>query len=272
MTKASLSLERSTRSVGALIHGVDLSQPLDDQTVASIRKALIAHGVVFFRNQELSTKQFEDFAERFGKPTLPNSGIIPPLAGSRWTAEVRKEEGRTRNVGGSWHTDQVYRADPSWGTMLLCRELPSTGGDTLFASMAAVFERLSPGLQRTLETLKAVHSNANVQARMQTGRVPEPDVIHPVVIRHPESGRRILYVSPSYTQRFEGWTEEESRPLLKYLYDFAQQPEFFMRWKWAEGSVAFWDNYQTWHFAVNDYEAGERLMHRIVVNGTPFER
>ena len=97
-------------------------------------------------------------------------------------------------------------------------------------------------------------------------------MIHPVVIRHPESGRKILYVSPAYTQRFEGWTEEESRPLLQYLYQHAQHPEFFMRWKWEVGSLAFWDNYQTWHFAVNDYAAGERLLHRIVVNGPPFDR
>ena len=267
-----IRIERMTPSVGALIHGVDLSAELAPDTVRSIRQAIIDHGVVFFRDQELDAAQYEGFAALFGEPTLPNSGIIPPLAGARWIAEVRKEEGRTRNVGGSWHTDQVYREKPSWGTMLLCRELPASGGDTLFASMAAAWERLSDGLKKTLESLRAVHSNAGVQARMNTGRTPDPDVTHPVVIRHPESGRRILYVSPGYTQRFEGWTEEESRPLLDYLFRHAQHPEFFMRWHWQPGSLAFWDNYQTWHFAVNDYAAGERLMHRIVVNGPPFER
>ena len=271
-TATRLRIERMTPSVGALIHGVDLSEPLDDAAVATIRGALVDHGVIFFRDQSLTSEQYEAFAARFGEPTLPNSGIIPPLPGARWIAEVRKEEGRTRNVGGSWHTDQVYRPDPSWGTMLLCRQLPPTGGDTLFASMAAAYDRLSDGLKKTLESLRAVHSNVNVQARMNTGRAPDPDVLHPVVIRHPESGRKILYVSPSYTQRFEGWTEEESRPLLQHLYQHSQHPEFFMRWKWAEGSIAFWDNYQTWHFAVNDYAAGERVMHRIVVNGPPFER
>jgi taurine dioxygenase len=271
-TATRVRIERVTPAVGALVHGVDLSQPQDDETIAAIRRAIVDHGVVFFRDQHLDAQQYEDFAARFGEPTLPSSGIIPKLPGARWIAEVRKEEGRARNVGGSWHTDQVYRPDPSWGTMLLCRQLPPTGGDTLFLSMAAVLERLSPGLQKTLESLRAVHSNANVQARMQTGREPDPEVVHPVVIRHPESGRKILYVSPSYTQRFEGWTEEESRPLLQHLYQFAQHPEFFLRWKWQEGSLAFWDNYQTWHFAVNDYAPGERLMHRIVVNGPPFER
>jgi taurine dioxygenase len=271
-TDTRIRVERMTPAVGALIHGVDLSKDLDDDTVRTIRKAIVDHGVVFFRDQQIDSAQYEAFAQRFGEPTLPNSGIIPPLPGARWIAQVTKEEGRTRNVGGSWHTDQVYRVNPSWGTMLLCRELPPTGGDTLFASMAAAYERLSDGLKQTLETLRGVHSNAGVQARMNTGRAPEPDVTHPVVIRHPESGRKILYVSPGYTVRFEGWTEDESRPLLEYLFRHAQHPEFFMRWRWEPGSIAFWDNYQTWHFAVNDYAAGERLMHRIVVNGPAFER
>ena len=114
--------------------------------------------------------------------------------------------------------------------------------------------------------------NAAVQARMQSGKAPDPAVIHPVVIRHPETGRKILYVSPSYTTHFEGWTEAESRPLLQFLFRHAENPEWTCRFRWEKGSVAFWDNYQTWHFAVNDYDAGERVMHRIVVNGPPFQR
>jgi len=268
----SIRIERVTPAVGAEIRGVDLSAPLDEATIRKIRKAIVDHGVIFFRDQQLDSAQYEAFAARFGEPTLPNSGIIPKLQGARVIAEVRKEEGRERNVGGSWHTDQVYRPNPSWGTMLLCRELPPTGGDTLWASMGAAYDTLSDGLKKTLDGLRAVHSNAGVQARMKTGREPEPDVVHPVVIRHPESGRKILYVSPGYTIRFEGWTEAESRPLLEFLFQHGQRPEFALRWRWEPGSLAFWDNYQTWHFAVNDYAAGERLMHRIVVNGPPFER
>jgi taurine dioxygenase len=267
-----IRVERVTPAVGALIHGVDLSRPVAEDAVRTIRRALVDHGVVFFRDQQMDARQYEDFAARFGEPTLPSSGLIPKLEGARVIAEVRKDEGRSRNVGGSWHTDQVYRANPSWGTMLLCRKLPPTGGDTLFASMTAAWDRLSDGLKKTLQSLRAVHSNAGVQARMQTGREPDPEVTHPVMVRHPESGRPILYVSPGYTTRFEGWTEAESKPLLDYLFLHAQHPEFSMRWRWQEGALAFWDNYQTWHFAVNDYAAGERVMHRIVVNGPPFER
>ena len=259
-----------TGNVGAEIHGVDLRGDLDDGTVRQIRQALVAHGVVFFRDQPIDAQRYVRFARAFGPVTMPSSGIIPPVRGSAEIAEVRKEPGQARNVGGSWHTDQVYRELPSWGTMLLARRVPPHGGDTLFASLAAAFDALSEGLRRTLETLGAVHSNAAVQARMKTGRAPDPDVVHPVVIRHPESGRKVLYVNPAYTIRFDGWTEAESRPLLEFLFQHGQRPEFACRFRWAEGSLAFWDNYQTWHFAVNDYAAGDRVMHRIVVNGPPF--
>lgn len=267
-----LQIQRLTTNVGAEIHGIDLSKVQDDDTICRLRQALLDHGVIFFREQSLDSSQYAAFARKFGRLTMPDSGIIPPISGSAEIAEVRKEVGRERNVGGSWHTDQVYREQPSWGTMLLSRKVPEHGGDTLFASMAAAYEALSDGLKRTLETLRGVHSNAAVQSRMRTGRVPEPDVTHPVVIRHPEGGKRILYVNPAYTIRFEGWSEQESRPLLEYLFQHAQRPDFSCRFQWRKDSLAFWDNYQTWHFAVNDYEAGERVMHRIVVDGPAFRR
>ncbi|MDX3905930.1 MAG: TauD/TfdA family dioxygenase [Pigmentiphaga sp.] len=260
-----------TSNVGAEIEGVDLSVEQPAEVYRQIRQALIDHGVVFFRDQTLSSEQYVALARRFGRPTVPTSGIIPPIPGSEEIAEVRKEAGRDRNVGGSWHTDQAYRKAPSWGTMLLCRKAPATGGDTLFSSMAAAYHRLSDGLKQTLGGLRAVHSNAGVQARMGTGRAPDPEVTHPVVVRHPEGGKPVLYVNPAYTVRFEGWTEAESRPLLEFLFQQGQHPELFCRFRWRPGSLAFWDNLQTWHFAVNDYGAGERVMHRIVVEGPEFD-
>lgn len=267
---STLRLRRVTSGVGVEISGVDLGSPLDPPTVAAIRAALLAHGVVFFRDQPIDSARYTAFARAFGRITMPDSGIIPALAGSEEIAEVRKDPGRERNVGGTWHTDQCYRSNPSWGTLLLARRLPEQGGDTMFSGMSAAFEGLSAGLRATLETLRGVHSNAAVQARMATGRAPAPDVVHPVVARHPETGRPILYVNPAYTVRFEGWTEAESRPLLEYLFQHGQRPEYTCRFRWEPGSLAFWDNYQTWHFAVNDYPAGERVMHRIVVEGVPF--
>ena len=270
MKANALRIQRISTNVGAEIQNVDLAIPLGAEAVRTIRQALVDHGVIFFRDQSLTSEQYTAFASYFGRATRPDSGILGALAGSDVIAEVRKEEARGRNVGGSWHTDQVYRKAPSWGTMLLGRTVPDQGGDTLFASMAAAYDALSDGLKSTLRTLRAVHSNAGVQARMKTGREPAPEVTHPVVIKHPESGRLILYVSPGYTMRFEGWTEAESRPLLEYLFQHAQHPEFACRFHWNVGSLAFWDNYQTWHFAVNDYDAGARVMHRIVVESVPF--
>jgi len=267
-----LQIERITPAVGAVIHGVDLAKPLSAELTYAIRQALLAHGVIFFRDQQLSAQQFEAFAEQFGEPTLPTSNIIPTLDGTRVISEVRKEVGSKTNVGGAWHTDQVYRSRPSWGTMLLSRKVPATGGDTLFANMSVAWDRLSDGLKKTLASMRAVHSNAGVHALIMSGREPDPEVSHPVMIRHPETGREILYVNPGYTTRFDGWTEAESKPLLAYLFQHAEHPEVTMRWRWQEGTVAFWDNYQSWHFAVNDYPSGERVMNRIVVHGPPFER
>ncbi len=270
--QADVRIRRVTTHVGADIQNVDLSRPLSPANYQKIRKALVECGVIFFRDQNLTSAQYEAFGKLFGEAIRPKSNFIPGLEGSEIISEVRKDEGKNRNIGGSWHTDQVFRAAPSWGTMLLCRTIPEHGGDTLFLSMSAAYDRLSDGLKKTLEPLRAVHCNAAVQERMKSGAAPDPAVTHPVIIRQPETGRKILYVSPGYTTHFEGWTKEESRPLLEYLFRHAENPEFFCRFRWEPGSVAFWDNYQTWHYAVNDYDSGERIMHRIVVNGPPFER
>ena len=187
-----MRIRRTTTHVGADILDIDLSRPQSDATYRRMRKALIDHGVIFFRDQNLTSRQYEDFARHFGEAIRPKSNFMPVHEGSEIIAEVRKDEGMDRNIGGTWHTDQVFRTNPSWGTMLLCREIPEHGGDTLFLSMCAAYERLSEGLKKTLETLRAVHDNTGVQQRMKTGKPADPPVSHPVVIRHPESGRKIL--------------------------------------------------------------------------------
>jgi taurine dioxygenase len=194
-------------------------------------------------------------------------------------AEVRKEPEQQRNIGNGWHTDHSYDEAPALGSMLYAREVPKTGGDTLFASMYAAYDALSDGLKATLEGLRALHSSRHVFGATAAarrgdlnGRIRNPefatqDAIHPVVIRHPDTGRKVLYVNPGFTLRFDGWTEEESRPLLDYLYRHAARPEFTCRFQWREGSLAFWDNRSTWHFAVNDYHGERRLLHRITIEG-----
>ena len=194
---------------------------------------------------------------------------------------MHKGADQRTNIGGGWHTDHSYDPDPALGSILVARQLPEEGGDTLFASMYAAYDALSPGLKKTLEGMRAVHSAAHVfgaatLAMSDQGKdfktidVATKDVTHPVVITHPESGRKALYVNPGFTLRFDGWTALESAPLLKFLFAHAVKPEFTCRFRWEDGSVAFWDNRATWHYAANDYHGHERLMHRITVKGVPL--
>jgi taurine dioxygenase len=266
--------------VGAEISGVDLADPVADPAMAEIRHAFGEYGVVFFRDQHLTPEQHVAIAERFAPIEI--NRFFATVPGYPMIAEVRKEPEQIRNIGGGWHTDHSYDEAPALGSMLYAREVPQTGGDTLFASMYAAYDALSDGLKATLETLRACHSSRHVfgaeaMARRGdlNGRIGNPelatqDAIHPVVIRHPQTGRKALYVNPGFTLRFEGWTDEESRALLEYLYRHAVRPEFTCRFRWREGSLALWDNRSTWHFALNDYHGERRLLHRITIQGTPL--
>ncbi len=276
MLSNSLRVEPISGAIGAEIHGVDLSHTLDEAVIGQIRTALHDHGVVFFRDQDLTPEQHIAFAGRFAPINV--NRFFAHAEGYPAIAEVRKEPGQQKNIGGGWHTDHSYDTEPAMGSILLARELPPAGGDTLFASMYAAYDALSDGLKKTLEGMRAVHSSehvfgASVKREQQAdGRLRNADqatqnAVHPVIIRHPGSGRRALYVNPGFTLRFEGWTDDESRPLLDYLYRHAARPEFQCRFRWREGSVAFWDNRATWHYAANDYQGERRLLHRITLEG-----
>jgi alpha-ketoglutarate-dependent taurine dioxygenase len=268
---------------GAEIRGVDLAEPLQDLTYREIRNALNEYGVIFFRGQNVTPAQHLAFTERFGEVEFDETSTLQHPDGFPMIGEVRKEPEQTRNVGGNWHSDHSFDPAPPLGAVLLARELPEYGGDTLFASMYAAYDALSDGLKRTLDGLRAVHAktrafvgltperqvNADQKAQVDC-RFAAREAIHPVAPRHPESGRKLLFVNPTYTVRFEGWTEKESEPLLKYLFRHAARPEFTYRFQWQEGSLAFWDNRSVWHYALNDYHGSRRLMHRISVKGTGF--
>ena len=267
-------------ALGAEIRGVDLAAGLSEAQLAEMRRAFGRHGAIFFRNQDLSPGQHLAFAERWGPVNV--NRFFKPVDGWPMIAEIRKEPEQQTNIGGSWHTDHSYDEVPALGSMLYAHEVPEVGGDTLFASMYAAYETLSEGLKRTLEGLQAWHSSRHVfgegnmdHETRRDGRVRNPelatqDALHPVVIRHPESGRKALYVNPGFTVRFDGWTEAESKPLLDYLYRHAARPEFTCRFRWQAGSLGLWDNRATWHFAMNDYSGQRRLMHRITIEGVPL--
>ncbi len=260
-------------ALGAEIRGVDLSAPLDEQTVGAIRRALLDHLVVFFRGQDLTPAMFRAFAGRFGTPV--EYPFVRGLPGFPEIIEVLKREEERSNFGGIWHSDTSYLEEPPMGSLLLARELPPYGGDTLFANQYLAFEALSEGLQRTLSGLHGVNTSAKADVtRTREDRVKNSGAAaldyaaeHPAVRTHPETGRRALYVNVAHTARFAGWTEEESAPLLHHLFAHQVRPEFTCRFRWEPNSVAFWDNRAAQHNPVNDYHGFRRLMHRITLAG-----
>ncbi|MFL0586540.1 TauD/TfdA dioxygenase family protein [Sphingomonas panaciterrae] len=264
--------------VGVEAHGVDLNT-IDDAGFDALRRAVADHGVLFVRDQTLTPEQHIAFARRWGP--IDVNKYFPANGGYPEIAEVRKTENQQTNIGGGWHTDHSYDQVPAMGSILLARETPPTGGDTLFASLGAAFDSLSDGLKTTLRGLRAVHSADHIysadgiyaktdQAADLKGHDERTRAVHPVIIRHPQTGREILYVNPAFTLHFEGWTREESMPLLTYLYQVAMQDRFHCRVSWAPGSLAIWDNRSTWHLAMNDYYGHRRLMHRITISGEPL--
>jgi taurine dioxygenase len=276
---------RPLEGVGAEIHGVDLAREVSNSEFAAIRLAFADHGLIFFRDQTISEEQHIAFARRWAPININRFFGAHPRYPE--IAMVTKEKDQRDNIGGGWHTDHSYDQIPAMGSILVARELPPSGGDTLFASMYAAYDALSEGFQRMLCTLTAVHSarhifgaNEGAYARstdLAEGQIGNTkaadalqDVVHPVVITHPLSGKKAIYVNPGFTIRFDGWTAEESRPLLERIYAHCMRREFVHEFVWRPGSIAFWDNRATWHFAKNDYHGHRREMHRITVEGEPL--
>lgn len=280
MRNTRFEVRPTSGALGAELLGIDLSEALDGQGAAEIRQALNEHGVIFFRDQRLSPEQHIAFAESMG--TININRFFKTVPGHPQIAEVRKEPAETSNIGGGWHTDHSYDQVPALGSILLAREVPSRGGDTMFACMAQAYDALSDGLKKMLKGLRAVHSSRHVfglkaheanperKNRFVNAESATQDAVHPVVIRHPDTGRPTLYVNGNFTTHFEGWTARESKPLLDFLYAHASRPEFQTRFRWQQGSIAFWDNRATWHYALNDYQGERRLMHRITIEGVPL--
>jgi len=265
-------------ALGAVISSVDLAASLDGATIAKIRKAFLEHSVIFFEEQPLTDAQLVRFGQYFG--TL---AAIPPhrrLANADPHVLVVEKKPEDRlNFGSEWHSDTTYLEQPTLGSILLAKSVPEVGGDTLFANQYLAYESLSAGMKASLAGLKAVHTDGRTKRKLDLGYVPQSDSMaedsryktaemrHPVVRTHPETGRKALFVNMIQTERFDGMTIEESRPLLKYLYTHATRPEFTCRFRWRAGSIAFWDNRCLLHWALNDYPGQYRTMHRIQIQG-----
>jgi len=279
MSAKDITIWPSGGGVGAFVEGIDLARDLSDNVVGTLRSAIGEHGVLFFRDQELSPEGHIDFAEKFGPINV--NRFFAHVDGYEKIAQVLKEPNQKKNIGGGWHTDHTYDTEPAMGSVLVARETPEFGGDTMYASTTRAYETLSDGFRSILKGLNGVHSSRHVfgpqaryvqkgedtAGRLGNNEAATQDSVHPLVIRHPISGRASIYVNPGFTVGIEGWDDKEAEPFLKIIYDHIAKPEHTYRFQWAPGSVAFWDNRATWHYAVNDYHGARRLMHRITIEG-----
>ena len=279
---ASLAVRPLATACGAEITGVDLRRPTPADEFA-IADALAKHSVLFFRDQDLGPDDQVEITSRFGRvlrvPYIKHLDEHPDVIAVLKEAE----EQRISTFGGTWHSDFSFLPSPPSLTLLYAIELPDVGGDTLWASQHASYDALSDGMKRMLDPLNAIHigwpHGANgpgpgVPVSRSIGMVrndPSADreVVHPVVRVHPVTGRKALFVNPVYTQRLDGMTQEESTPLLHYLFDHATKPEFTCRLRWDVGTLAVWDNRSLLHLAINDYDGHRRLLHRTTVGGEP---
>jgi taurine dioxygenase len=274
-----ISVAPISGALGAELSGVDLSKPLDDSVIDEIRQALLSHQVVFFRDQQMTPQQHQAFARRFGD--LQIHDFVEAREDDPYILEVRKEPEATRNFGGGWHTDVSYLERPALGSVLYALEVPQHGGDTMFASQYLAYDALSQGMKDLLDDMVAVHSarrpyGLNAAATRDPkassmkylhSEAAHAEVEHPVIRTHVETGRKALYVNGTFTIRFKDMSEEESMPLLSYLWQHAVRSEFTCRFRWQPGSVAFWDNRVVQHNAVNDYHGQRRVMHRVTIEG-----
>jgi taurine dioxygenase len=265
-------------ALGAEIHGVQLGGPLDNAAMDQIHRAFLDHLVVFFPDQRLTPDQHKDFARRFG-PIY----IHPMVEGMKDHPEiirVVREPGELTNWGSKWHMDGGFAERPPLGTMLHAQEVPPYGSDTMWANLYLAYDALSEGMKRTLEGLRAVHASGaatrydSKYKGMKSKPAEASQAVHPVVRTHPETGRKCLFVNNDFMVRFDGMTEEESRPVMNYLFEHCIRPEFTCRYRWKAGTLAFWDNRCTQHNAISDYFPGRpelfnspRIMHRITVEG-----
>jgi len=254
---------------GAELSGVDLSRELSPEAWRAIRAAFANHIALFFPQQHLQPQDIERFVLRFGEPFV--HPYLHPVEGSPYVHELRKEPSQTVNFGNGWHADFTFLEKPSLANALYAREVPQFGGDTLFINTFMAYEALSEGMKKMLGGMRAVHrvhprylTDVDTMANRKGEKV-SGEFIHPCIRTHPDSGRKALYVNPSFVPQFEGMTEAESRPILEYLTQFMAQPEFQIRYRWSQDTFGIWDNRCSLHTALNDYQGQRRVMHRMVV-------
>ncbi|MBL1376312.1 taurine dioxygenase [Zobellella iuensis] len=272
----SLTLHPLSPALGARVDGIDLSRPLDHDEFNALEQALLEHQVLFFRNQPLSPSQQASLAARFGDlhihPIYPRVEEQPEIL----VLDTAVTDVRDNAI---WHTDVTFLPTPAMGALLAAKQVPSHGGDTLWASGYAAFEALSAPLQHLLDGLTATHDftksfpqsrygqGPEAEERWQRARRDHPPLSHPVIRTHPRTGRKALFVNEGFTTRINELEEAESQSLLAFLFAHATKPEYTVRWHWQPDDLVFWDNRVTQHYAVDDYRPQRRIMHRATILG-----
>tara|TARA_B100000029_G_scaffold9966_1_gene10878 strand:+ start:387 stop:1247 length:861 start_codon:yes stop_codon:yes gene_type:complete len=282
MSSSELAIKPLSGALGAEVTGVQLAELVDRNSFGMIREALLEHLVLVVRDQHLTPEQHLSVGRALG--TLNVHDFVEGLSDYPEIIEIVKEpEDNGYTFGGTWHTDVSYLERPSMASLLYAKEVPASGGDTLFANTYLAYETLSEGMKRMLESLRAVHSPKEIYSivskrgdrraanqKSMSFQNPEQafgEVIHPVIRTHPETSRKLLYVNGNFTLRFEDMSIEESRPLLEYLFAHLSRPEFSCRVRWHPDTLTIWDNRCTQHLAIGDYDGSRRRMHRVTVNG-----
>jgi taurine dioxygenase len=265
-------------ALGAEIGGVSLADDLSDAVIAEVRRALLDHLVIFFRDQQLTPEQQIAFARRFG-PLEEHDFVKGMPEYPEIIRVVREADEKTMNFGGTWHSDVTHQQCPALGSILYAVDVPPYGGDTMFSNQYLAYQTLSPGMQRMLAGLTAIHSARGPFApdgrsstnwknmQVETSEKAYEEVEHPVVRTHPETGRKMLFVNRTFTVRFKDMSEQESKPLLEYLFAHASHERLTCRFRWTPGAVAFWDNRAVLHHALNDYAGHRREMRRVAIAG-----
>lgn len=257
-----MKVRRMSAPLGAMVEGFDVRDASTD-AFAEIEQLFRTHHVLVFRGQRLAPEDQLAFGRRWGVL------IRHPYAGMAEHPDIIElaNRGKAKDINQHWHSDMTYEAAPPKLTMLYAHRTPDLGGDTAFANQLLAYDALSAGLRSVVDGLRAVHSASGLAARYGEDPGKAPRAEHPVVRTHDETGARALFVCRAFTQRFVGWTREESAPLLEYLFAQGVRPEFQARHAWQPGDLALWDNRCLLHFAVHDHGDAPRVIHRIQVAG-----
>jgi taurine dioxygenase len=280
MAYKSIDVQPISGALGAEIFGADLSKDLNNETWDDIHQAFLDHVVVFFRDQDLSIERHKEIGARFG-PLHVHPLVKTKIAEHPEILIIEKSPDEKVADVNVWHSDVSFGAEPPLGSLLYAEVLPPYGGDTMWANMYLAYDTLSDGMKAMLGGLNALHGMTSywqkdgprhsgqkrtVNIDFDKVAAMEP-VSHPIVRTHPETGRKALYVNPAFTMRIDGMTEEESKPILDYLYKHATRPEFTCRFRWSPGALGIWDNRCAMHLPINDYVGHARRMRRVTVQG-----